>query len=625
MLTATMPSLKMLGLLMLMFSMCDAAELENQSEDVNGNEGDHVTLTCEAEVPLAPDFSWSLDGRILMETSSNLNITIATNATYICTATDYLGNTTKHFKVYVMKPNVMGAPSAITTPEPSIQRSCPLVLTPAEMVVRFGDPASVECSTSAKGVVGMGWEAPSGATTSNANVTTWTVEQVTDWATKPLCYVNTKDAQCYVMLQVTLYKTPDSVSVSALDQGPMVEGTEYRLKCDITNVAPVQKLKVTWYRGNETVHTQMFNDTTEIQVNVSHTLRITPERDHDGEPFRCGAELHLGPNGPERVPTETSPPFKAVVHYKPLVKTCPGSYAGVEQEFRIDRLSCEFAGNPPPTVWWYYKKQLINASQPLTRNQSGEYTAQIENPLGSINISVLVSIEYGPSFTCDDRYEVRENETVHCDAGGKPEPMVSWFEGEIQGGKKVAAQKRWTKKDGGIYSLQAINKHGNATHRLHVDVLYAPVFAGSYSEEVNVFLGDNVTFGCSADGHPRPEIQWSYSPGVHVTVTTRGSQKSITVAGATSTDAGVYICEATNKVRVATRTVTLLVEDRPERSLIGRGLWWLLILLVFVIIFIVIVLVYCWKRHGQYSFVPDKPNVDGPGIAMTPQSTAVSV
>ncbi|KAL6103116.1 uncharacterized protein ACO6RY_02583 [Pungitius sinensis] len=444
-----------------------AAELKNQTEDVYGNEGDNVTLTCEAEGHPAPAFSWSLDGRSLMETESNLNVTIATNAMYICTATNYLGDTTKHINVHVMKTNVMGAPSAITTPDPSRQIStgCPLVLTPAEIVVRFGDPASVDCSTSAKGFQGMGWEAPSGATTSKTNVTTWRVEQMMDWATKPLCYVNRVDGQCYVMLQITLYKTPDSVSVSALDQGPMVDGTEYRLKCDVTNVAPVQKLKVTWYRGNEAVHTESFNDTTEIQVNVSSTLRVTPKRDHDGELFRCEAELHLGPNGPERVPTETSSPLKAVVHY-------------------------------------------------------------------------------------------------------------------------------------------------------------APVFTGSYSEEVDVFRGDNVTFGCSADGHPAPEIQWSYSPGVHVTVTTRGSQKSITVTRATSTDAGVYVCDATNKVRVVRRNVTLVVKDTPYS---GKGLWWLLIPFVFVIIFVVIVLADRWKRHGQYTFVPDKPNKNDSGIPMTPQSKEASV
>jgi len=109
-------------------------------------------------------------------------------------------------------------------------------------------------------------------------------------------------------------ETPDSVSVSALDQGPMVEGTEYRLKCDITNVAPVQKLKLMWYRGGETVHTQMFNDTRRSPGNVSSTLRVTPARDYNGVLFSCGAELHLGLNGSELVPIVTSSSYMAVVH-----------------------------------------------------------------------------------------------------------------------------------------------------------------------------------------------------------------------------------------------------------------------------------------------------------------------
>jgi len=75
-----------------------------------------------------------------------------------------------------------------------------------------------------------------------------------------------------------------------------------------------------------------------------------------------------------------------------------------------------------------------------------------------------------------------------------------------------------------------------------------------------VILGKNVTFNCSADGHPAPEIKWSYSSGVNVTETTKGRQKSISVTRATSTDAGDYICDATNKVGAVRRTVTLVVQ-----------------------------------------------------------------
>lgn len=94
----------------------------------------------------------------------------------------------------------------------------------------------------------------------------------------------------------------------------MVEGTDHWLQCDITNVAPLKNLKLTWYRGNEILHTEMFNGTSTTPVNVNGTLRVIPERDHNGALFRCKAELLLGPNGPELVPTVTSPPYVAVVH-----------------------------------------------------------------------------------------------------------------------------------------------------------------------------------------------------------------------------------------------------------------------------------------------------------------------
>lgn len=94
----------------------------------------------------------------------------------------------------------------------------------------------------------------------------------------------------------------------------MVEGNEYLLKCDIINVAPVQKLKVKWYRDDTTVHTQIYNNHSHVPVNVSSELRVTPERDYNKAVFRCEAELHLGPQGPAVIPTVASSPYIAVVH-----------------------------------------------------------------------------------------------------------------------------------------------------------------------------------------------------------------------------------------------------------------------------------------------------------------------
>ena len=92
---------------------------------------------------------------------------------------------------------------------------------------------------------------------------------------------------------------PDDVSISPLNHtGPMVEGTEYQLQCDILNVAPVQNLTVTWYKGNETIKTDSYSDQSKTPVNESSILTITPSREDDGALYRCEAQLNLGPEGP---------------------------------------------------------------------------------------------------------------------------------------------------------------------------------------------------------------------------------------------------------------------------------------------------------------------------------------
>ncbi|TNN23438.1 Cell adhesion molecule 4 [Liparis tanakae] len=183
-----------------------APELKNITEDVSVNVGDDVTLDCGAEGYPAPAFRWSRDGVNLPETTNGLNITLATSAIYNCTATNYLGDVTKIIHVHVKKTSIMEAPAALTTPGPSPPISCPLVLTPAKIAVRFGDPVSVNCSTSATRFSKIGWEAISGGMTSTDAVVTWTVEEVNDWDTKPLCYIDVEDGPCSIMLDVTLYR-----------------------------------------------------------------------------------------------------------------------------------------------------------------------------------------------------------------------------------------------------------------------------------------------------------------------------------------------------------------------------------------------------------------------------------
>ncbi|KAK5856123.1 hypothetical protein PBY51_007741 [Eleginops maclovinus] len=449
-----------------------APEFKNTTEHVVVYEGENVTLNCDAEGQPKPTFHWTHDGKKLSDTNDLNIIRVNTNTKYNCSAKNYLGNITKEFHVYVSPRNIQRAPAIITTPEPSKPRGCPLVLKPAKTVVRFGDPASINCSTSA-----------------------------------------------------------------------------------------------------------------------------------------------TGPNGPELVHIVTSSPYTAVVQYKPLIKDCPNHLTGVEHEFSLEKSPCQADGNPLPIFLWKYDGKMINANEPLTRTQSGIYTAEVSNSLGKSNTSVHITIEYGPKFTCNDHYEVQVNSTLQCELEGNPKPDIKW----LKDGKMMASPWRWTKYDSGYYSLSATNKHGNQTLKLYIDVLFAPeINEGPYSKEVN--LHGNVTLNCSAEGNPRPIVYWNYATAANVWNTTRGHMKSIIITGATYTNAGVYICVATNKVGSVKSNFTLTMKG--ERVFPLKFIWWLLIGLIVILVFIVIVYKR-WKKHGRYSFIPHKDN-DGSDIPMSPQSNGAN-
>uniref|UniRef100_A0A3B5K602 Ig-like domain-containing protein n=1 Tax=Takifugu rubripes TaxID=31033 RepID=A0A3B5K602_TAKRU len=432
---------------------------------------------------------------------------------------------------------------------PSLQfYPCPVILTPAEVVVRFGDPLSINCSTSAANVKEIDFIVSFGKKQVEQPLSvSWAVEEVKEWDVNAECFVTLEQNQCSEMPNVIVYKTPDSVSVSA---GVTQEGAEMVLSCDVTNVAPLQALRVKWYRGNDMVHTQMFNDTSRTPASAVSTLRNTAVREDNGVEFRCAAELHLGPNGPELVPTVTSSAYTAVV------------LCGFLSFHPSLQLPCHVDGNPPPTVQWYHGGTAISASVPLTRTGSGEYTAEVVNSLGKSSTSVYITVEYSPSFTCNQHYEIKEDAQVQsvCEPDGLPPPIITW----TKDGAVIPTPPRWTKHDSGNYSLTATNKHGTRSHWLYLNVLFTP---RRFTQE-----------------------------------------RIIRITGATSTNAGVYVCVAKSKAGRVTRSVTLS-RVPPE------VLWLLPLLLIIIILLVVLLYRTCKKKHGEYRFVADRAK-DGSDVSI---------
>lgn len=232
----------------------------------------------------------------------------------------------------------------------------------------------------------------------------------------------------------------------------MEEGVGYLLACDIISVAPVQNLKVKWYYGSEVVQIQTFNKTSAAPVNVSSTFNVTAKREHNGERFRCEAELDLGPNGPQPLPrVAAEAPSPAV-------------------------LQCEFS-----TFFFvdiFHSDTLVNFDFDLTLFPDK------------------------PSFACGRSKEVTENDALQtvCEPDGLPRPVVTW----IRDGKELESSHRCKKNDSGNYLLRATNEHGTADHQLYLDVLcmFQHSVFSKYSSSIPLCAVENKFSCCVIDSVP---------------------------------------------------------------------------------------------------------------------------
>ncbi|XP_062306076.1 hemicentin-1-like [Osmerus eperlanus] len=437
-----------------------------------------------------------------------------------------------------------------------------LEMNPSRLVVRYGDSVSVNCSTSVADPEGMGWEASEGATGLIEDVTwvMWTVESLEDWDGSPKCFINLKNGdQHKETLGVTLYHLPDVVSISPLNHtGPMVEGTEYKLQCDVLNVAPVQNLTVTWYKGNETIKTDSYSDQHKTPVNKSSILTITPSREDDGALYRCEAQLNLGPEGPQY--SNTSSTYSIEVHYGPDI-FC--SDLGIKEGSRLEGF-CSTTGNPIPSIRWLKDGQSMNALDSLSRGQAGVYTLEVEGRTVTRQ-EVRVSVLYGPEIQCPEAYVAAENapHNLTCIVVGHPPPEITWF----KDGEEVTPLESLSRRDTGQYIIKATINSSSVTHTLDIDIQYPPSEILEL-EDTEGNIGSTLGLKCVSRGNPPPLYRW-----IHDFSTTNIKAEHVDgvsllkISDATMENMGNYTCNATNSQGSVQKTVRITLNEPPGVSI----------------------------------------------------------
>ncbi|KAL6102635.1 icam3 [Pungitius sinensis] len=231
--------------------------------------------------------------------------------------------------------------------------SCPLQLSPPSPVVRFGDPFRVNCSSTAGQIESMGLESVYGSEKSEGvSSVAMEITSVRDWDMSVICYMNRPNVpQCSTDLPVTVYKTPDRVSISQASlAGPLVEGETYSLECDVVNVAPVRNLSVHWYMGEKMVLAQSFDGSSLSPVNATSVYNLTARRADDQSRIRCEAQLDFWAAVPS--PPAVKSESRAVVVLYPPTFAQPGNETLELPAGGKFILNCSATGNPTPVYGW---------------------------------------------------------------------------------------------------------------------------------------------------------------------------------------------------------------------------------------------------------------------------------
>ncbi|XP_038838379.1 vascular cell adhesion protein 1-like [Salvelinus namaycush] len=291
--------------------------------------------------------------------------------------------------------------------KPGVCESCSLVVSPAGLVVKYGAPASANCTSDT--VTFMGWEPSQGESqvfSTRVKELTWRVDSLTDWNIKPQCFeMSEEGGQCARVLNVTVYKLPDRVSIRYLSHsGPVVEGHQYSLHCVVQNIAPIEHLRVTFFKvstnGEQTVlYTQPLNNDIQQRnngirepVNESFSLQFSPTSVDDGAQLCCSAMLDLGPEGPQPPPVMESDRLNINVHFAPEFSCSAKLQVGAGEG-----LTCDVRGNPLPSVTWLRDGQVLTPPTHLSREDAGNYTLMALNRIGKANHTVEVEVLHGPA------------------------------------------------------------------------------------------------------------------------------------------------------------------------------------------------------------------------------------
>ncbi|XP_037543739.1 neural cell adhesion molecule 1a [Nematolebias whitei] len=276
---------------------------------------------------------------------------------------------------------------------------------------------------------------------------------------------------------------------------------------------------------------------------------------------------------------------------------------------------CDVVSSPPPTIFWQHKGSRIQASKDvrykimenghlqirgIKKNDEGMYTCEARvMARGEIDLrTIKVIINVLPTIRArmsdvNATADVGRFALLACDADGFPEPTVTWAHNNVvlEAGDKYNLNedgseliiKDVKKVDEGDYTCIAKNKAGEKTEEVSLNVFVIPNITYFNNQTASEF-DEDVTLTCEASGDPTPTISWMFGNRVftegeqaswtrpdkyesldkNVVVRSHARVSSLTIKNVQFTDAGRYLCIASNSIGEDNQHIYLEVRYTPK-------------------------------------------------------------
>ncbi|VUZ55036.1 unnamed protein product [Hymenolepis diminuta] len=356
------------------------------------------------------------------------------------------------------------------------------------------------------------------------------------------------------------------------------EGDQVVLPCTVTGTPPIQ---IQWRLPSGQQITQ--DEILGFQVLQQQGLLIErATRSHAGL-YRCSASNEAGSQN-------------AVINLEVLVPPKLVRPASTEASGRMNsvlQLNCEVEeGVPKPIVIWerngvsfsrtksFYTTTdsglfIFNALKP---QDEGEWVCVARNPAGEDRLAFNILVSTPPKIVMPISSVGYEGQsvTLECQIDGKPMPEVTWeFKNELVtialGSRarldtptRLTIHNLQPEDAGNYFCIANVPGQERVMDSTYLTVFTVPTFVSTPNRSMEAYEDRWIQFRCTADGHPKPEIKWTFKGNMIGSNPSHNGIGSLIIGPLRESHSGQYACIATNDAGKREHSFHFTVKTRPK-------------------------------------------------------------